>query len=63
MSEYNEFVPAINKIFAAITIIKNKYTDKDNIEYLEKIISYQQQLIEISKSLPKEIKSVQELGQ
>ncbi len=63
MSEYNEFVTAINKIFSSITTMKNKYTDKDNIEYLEKLISYQQQVIEISKTLPQTTKSVEELGQ
>lgn len=49
MTEYNNYVDAINKIFESIEIMKTKWTNQDNLNYLEQIEEYKARIIELSK--------------
>ena len=42
MSEYNEYVTAVNKIFDYIAKMKAGWNSQDNISYIESIEEYKQ---------------------
>ena len=46
MSEYNQFVTAINKIFDYINKMRAGWDDQDNINYIESIEEYKKKVIE-----------------
>ena len=50
MSEYNQYVIAINKIFEIIGQIKLNYTDKDNLAQISKIEEYKPIVIKSANS-------------
>lgn len=49
MNDYSEYVNAVNKIFDCINIMKEKWTNQDNLNYIEKIEEYKSIVIETSK--------------
>ena len=49
MNDYSEYVNAVNKIFDCINIMKEKWTNQDNLNYIEKIEDYKNIVIETSK--------------
>jgi len=66
MSDYTKYVEAVNKIFDCVNQMKTKWTDQDNLNYLQKIDDYKDIVIKISKIIkdnpPKENSNVEELG-
>ncbi len=46
MSEYNQYVDAVNKIFEHITNLKVAIIDQDNLSAIENIESYKQIVID-----------------
>ena len=46
MSEYNQYVDAVNKIFEHITDLKLAIMDQDNLSAIENIESYKQIVID-----------------
>ncbi|MBE6157550.1 MAG: hypothetical protein E7160_02030 [Firmicutes bacterium] len=51
MSDYAKYVDAVNKIFDSINEMKEKWTNQDNLNYIEKIEDYKAIVIETSKKL------------
>jgi len=51
MSDYAKYVDAVNKIFDSINEMKEKWTNQDNLNYIEKIEDYKSIVIETSKKL------------
>ena len=49
MNDYSEYVNAVNKIFDALNTMKEKWTNQDNLNYIEKIEDYKSIVIETSK--------------
>ena len=49
MNDYSEYVNAVNKIFDCINEMKEKWTNQDNLNYIEKIEDYKNIVIETSK--------------
>lgn len=45
MSEYNQYVTAINKIFDYLAKMKAGWNGQDNINYIESIEEYKQEVI------------------
>ena len=72
MTEYKQYVEAVNKIFEYITIMKQDWPNPDNISYLENIEQYKQVVIDsaslfsdkkvVTSSLPQNDVSMEELG-
>lgn len=67
MSDYTEYAEAVNKIFDCVNQMKTKWTDQDNLNYLEKIEDYKDIVIKTSKIIkdnpPTETNNAEELGQ
>ena len=51
MSEYNQYVTAINKIFDYLEKMKIGWNNQDNKNYIDSIEEYKQLVIEISAKL------------
>lgn len=62
MSDYKEYVEAVNKIFDYVNKMKKEWDNQDNLNYLEKIEEYKEIVIDVSNRL-KYPKKVEELGQ
>ena len=62
MSDYKEYVEAVNKIFDYVNKMKKEWDNPDNLNYLEKIEDYKEIVIDVSNRL-KYPKKVEELGQ
>ena len=62
MSDYKEYVEAVNKIFDYVNKMKKEWDNQDNLNYLEKIEEYKEIVIDVSNRL-KNPKKVEELGQ
>lgn len=45
MSEYEQYVDSINKIYGYLEVMKTVWTDQDNISYLENLETYKQVVI------------------
>jgi len=46
MSEYNQFVTAINKVFDYLNKMKTGWNDQDNLNYIESIEEYKSIVVE-----------------
>ncbi|MBQ2640052.1 MAG: hypothetical protein IJF92_04785 [Bacilli bacterium] len=57
MSDYKDYVNSVNKIFDCVKIMKSKWDNPDNLNYLGKIEDYKSVVIEISRKLKQESKS------
>ena len=53
MSEYNEYVTAINKIFDYLARMKAGWSSMDNKNYIESIEEYKQTVIEAANKFQK----------
>lgn len=66
MSDYNQYVSAVNKIFEIIAKMKQSWTNQDNISYIESIEEYKQIVIDNVKlfdsSTKQQEESMEELG-
>lgn len=67
MSEYNEYVTAINKIFDYLAKIKAGWASADNKSYIESIEEYKQVVIKSAEQFnknnpPKKVESLEALG-
>lgn len=66
MSEYNQYVTAINKIFEIVSSMKTNIKNQDNISYIESIEEYKNIVIENAKIFDNTIKpqnsNMEELG-
>lgn len=72
MTEYKQYVEAVNKIFEYITIMKQDWPNPDNISYIENIEQYKQVVIDsaslfsdkkvVAPALPQNDVSMEELG-
>lgn len=64
MSEYDQYVTAVNKIFANIMKMKENWKDSDNQNYIEKIEEYKDIVVESTKLFSKTPTSLsmEELG-
>lgn len=45
MSEYEQYVDAVNKIYSYLEMMKTVWTDQDNISYLDNLETYKQIVI------------------
>lgn len=45
MSEYEQYVDSINKIYGYLEVMKTIWTDQDNLSYLENLETYKQIVI------------------
>ena len=45
MSEYNQYVTAVNKIFDHLSKMKANWTNSDNLSYIESIEEYKEVVI------------------
>lgn len=45
MSEYEQYVDSINKIYGYLEVMKTVWTDQDNLSYLENLETYKQIVI------------------
>lgn len=61
MSNYNDYVTAINKIFDCVKIMKSKWDNPDNLSYLGKIEDYKASVIEVSRKLKGKTESSKQL--
>lgn len=68
MTDYNQYVTAVNKIFDCLAKMKTGWDSLDNFNYIESIEEYKQDVInstEVFKKKPPvsdEQKSLEELG-
>ena len=67
MSDYNEFVTSINKIFDYLTKMKAGWNSLDNSNYIESIEEYKQTVIKEADKFkkntpPKQVESLEALG-
>ena len=46
MTQYEQYVTAVNKVFECINHMKKAWPDQDNINFIENIENYKQQLID-----------------
>ena len=46
MTEYKQYVEAVNKIFEYITVMKQDWPNPDNVSYIENIEQYKQLVID-----------------
>ncbi len=51
MNEYNQYVLALNKIYDSLNIMKEKWPDTNNINYIKKIEEYKKDLVEYATML------------
>ncbi|MBR2247513.1 MAG: hypothetical protein IKG58_03495 [Bacilli bacterium] len=64
MSDYKEYVNAVNKLFDCVNIMKKKWDSQDNLSHLANIEDYKQDVIDVSKKLKNGSNNkVEELGQ
>lgn len=64
MSEYTQYVNAVNRIFELLNFMKEKWDFPDNLAYIEKIEEYKDEVIEASTQLSKKKTGIiEELGQ
>ena len=61
MSDYKEYVNAINKIFDCVKNMKSKWDNPDNLNYLGKIEDYKSIVIETSRKLKQKPNNSKEL--
>lgn len=45
MTEYEQYVNAVNKIYSYLEMMKTVWTDQDNISYLDNLETYKQVVI------------------
>ncbi len=45
MTEYEQYVDAVNKIYSYLEMMKTVWTDQDNISYLDNLETYKQVVI------------------
>ena len=45
MTEYEQYVDAVNKIYSYFEMMKTVWTDQDNISYLDNLETYKQVVI------------------
>lgn len=68
MSDYNEYVTAINKIFDYLAKMKTGMSSLDNKNYIESIEEYKQTVIRVAEKLknspsqPQKLESMEALG-
>ena len=56
MSEYNRYVLSVNKIFELVNLMKEKWQDQDNINYIENIEEYKKAITNNAKLFDKKVK-------
>ncbi len=61
MSEYNEYVTAVNKIFDYLSRMKAGWTSADNKNYIESIEEYKQTVVKYADSFDKNNSPKQEV--
>ena len=64
MQEYKQYVQAINKIYECLNIMKAKWNDQDNHNYIESIEEYKQIVIKYADTFksaitPKKVEAEQ----
>ena len=71
MSDYNNYVTAVNKIFEIIATLKKGWNDQDNINAIDEIEESKTTVVEVSKMFsnkisnnnnPKKAENLEELG-
>ncbi len=65
MTEYEQYVDAVNKIYSYLEMMKTVWTDQDNISYLDNLETYKQVVINnanIFDSNKKSSSEMEELG-
>lgn len=55
MTQYEQYVTAVNKIFECINDMKKAWPDQDNVNLIENIESYKQQLIDKAQMFSNDI--------
>ncbi len=45
MSEYEQYVDSVNKIYGYLEVMKTVWTDQDNLSYLDNLETYKQIVI------------------
>ncbi len=49
MTDYNDYVQAINKIYEYLNIIKSKWNDQDNLNHIESIEEYKDLVVKMAE--------------
>ena len=49
MTEYDNYITAINKIYEYLEIMKQKWNNQDNLNHIEELENYKQKIVETSK--------------
>ena len=61
MQEYKEYVRAVNKIYEQLNIMKTKWNDQDNHNYIESIEEYKPVVIKYANSFKKATETTEEI--
>ncbi len=61
MQEYKEYVQAVNKIYEQLNIMKTKWNDQDNHNYIESIEEYKPVVIKYADSFKKTTETTEEI--
>ena len=61
MSDYNEYVTSINKIFDYLSKMKTGWSSLDNKNYIESIEEYKQVVVQNADNFKKEVEEVPQL--
>ena len=49
MTEYDNYITSVNKIYEYLEFMKQKWNNQDNLNYIEEIENYKQKLVDTSK--------------
>lgn len=61
MTEYDNYITAVNKIYEYIEIMKQKLNNQDNLNYIEEIENYKQKLVDTSSLVQEKHNKVAEM--
>ena len=61
MSEYNQYVTAINKIFDYLAKMKTGWNNIDNLNYIESIEEYKQVVVQNADKFKQEVEETNQL--
>ena len=62
MSEYDQYIGAINKIYTYLEAMKKAWPNQDNLNYIENIDTYRQIVINNAALFKETNKKLEELG-
>jgi len=61
MTEYDNYITAVNKIYEYLEIMKQKWNNQDNQNYIEEIENYKQKIVDTSNLVQKKHNTTSEM--